>query len=320
MRFVLPNNNYPPPRIDLNLHGLSGSVNQAGSSRQSLEYDSEPHFAGDFGMDSDKLHDYTQNLNSFGFRGPEFGPTDIVALGCSQTYGVGVCAENVWPEFLSKKLEKPYINLSYVGWSVPRLVREFFIYVNKHGRPRAVALLLPEMSRYMFVTRGTVLNYNNGNRVLDDAIFSDYHLEKTGPTWRTSQLPQVSKRPHLLNDIMPLDHVYFESLNALYSLLTFCQHTEIAVAISSWDWAVVDLLKTLGTIAPEIIGECKYLEGEALCSEDHSELITSLNLEHDEFEWGTDRLAGKDNGHMGVHQHYHYSEVFYEILKKQLTN
>lgn len=317
MEFLLParTDGLDLPSVDLNRHGLSGSVNQSGPSRQALHYELESHAAGDFEIRTDSFHNYTENLNSSSFRGPEFGAVDLIALGCSQTYGVGVCADNVWPKFLSEKLKLSYVNLSYVGWSIPRMVREFFAYVNKYGAPKAVALLLPEMSRYMFVTRGTVLRYEKGGDI-DDSNFEDYHLRKNNHIWSESQLPRTSKRPHLLDDIMPLDYVYFQNFNALYSLLTFCQHANIAVAISSWDWTVVELLRTLRTINPEIIGDCKYYED--LCNEDHQGLIASLNLKHDEFNWGTDRVPGGDNGHMGVHQHYHYSEVFYKILEKQL--
>lgn len=317
MKFILSPDDSALRNINLSRHRLSGSVHQPGTSREALHYELQSHEAGDFEIKTDKVHDYTKDLNSSGFRGPEFGPADLIALGCSQTYGIGVCSNNVWPKFLSEKLGLSYVNLSYVAWSIPRMVREFFAYVNKYGAPKAVALLLPEMSRYMFVTRGTVLTYEQDNNI-DNSDFMDFHLRKSNRVWDESQLPKISKRPHFLDDIMPLDYVYFQNLNALYSLLTFCQHMNIAVAVSSWDWSVVDLLRALKTINPEILGDCKYYKGEALCSEDHEELLSSLDLQHDEFNWGTDKVPGGDNGHMGVHQHYHYSEVFYEILEKQL--
>ena len=67
------------------------------------------------------------NLNSFGFRSPEF-PVEphresFIALGCSNTIGIGIHEKDTWPAQLAEQLDLPYYNLGQGGTGIEAAFR-----------------------------------------------------------------------------------------------------------------------------------------------------------------------------------------------------
>lgn len=83
------------------------------------------------------------NTNSFGFRTKEFNSDNsntIMALGCSQTKGVGLSVEQAWPYKLAEKLNTDFINLGISGASQDEIFRIAYEYIPKL-KPKHVFLL-----------------------------------------------------------------------------------------------------------------------------------------------------------------------------------
>lgn len=93
---------------------------------------------------------YSYQYNSFGFRSPEFHEdTNIVALGCSHTFGVGVPKDFIWTSFVSEITGiNDVINLGVPGASVPLCVRLLSTYINEYGSPKIVLCNFPDFHRY----------------------------------------------------------------------------------------------------------------------------------------------------------------------------
>lgn len=70
-----------------------------------------------YGWTDDVVIEY--GINSEGFRTDEFTePRDILWIGCSSTFGVGIPEENTFADIVSKEMNMTYYNLSRpaIGW------------------------------------------------------------------------------------------------------------------------------------------------------------------------------------------------------------
>jgi hypothetical protein len=94
---------------------------------------------------------FTYNFNSCGFRCKDFvDGSNIMFLGCSQTTGVGVPAENTWAEIVSAKLGMHCANLGIGGSSMDTAFRMCHGYIDKI-KPKLVVLMKnPKMRLEIF--------------------------------------------------------------------------------------------------------------------------------------------------------------------------
>lgn len=322
MKFINPAEKIIRTPLDLDNTKLHKKVNQdpLEIERAYLEFQLKTYsLSWDMKKEDDHLHDLHAEANSRGYRSPEFYEgAELITLGCSQTFGMGVCYDYIWPVVLAKKLGFSLANIAYPGWPIQSAIREFYAYVNLYGKPKAVSILLPEFFRYVYVPvpgvsvldRNDTAFYRGGN---GSPTLSRGSLLRDG-VWEASDLPLMSKRPHYMNEILTPDFTYYQGLDDLYKLLIFCEQLDIAVSIGSWEDQTLEVLRSLGTINRQII---QYWDEEVPVEEcsksEHVSIIDSLI--HDEFERGTDR-----GEHMGVHHHLHHAEQAEKILKKQLTN
>lgn len=102
---------------------------------------------------------FEYRINSSGFRGNHFkklnqNDINIAYAGCSFTFGEGLPEHLIWPELLSKKIQKylsnknvRYVNLSLQGASIHQIVRSCFDYFDKYGNPDYLFLMLPDVYR-----------------------------------------------------------------------------------------------------------------------------------------------------------------------------
>jgi len=93
---------------------------------------------------------YSYIFNSDGFRSIELDQnTDIVALGCSHTFGIGLPIEYTWVNQLGSMLSKNIINISQPGGSVRYLIDTFYkFYYKEKINPKIVLCNFPNFSRY----------------------------------------------------------------------------------------------------------------------------------------------------------------------------
>lgn len=167
------------------------------------------------------LYDYKRN--SFGFRSIEFHEdTELVVLGCSHTYGVGMPLEYTWPSFVCDIAGiKDCVNLGKPGASIFFEVRLLANYINKYGPPKIVLANFPDLNRYEMVD-------DDGNIKLgstQDAWYED-----------SSKSPAYS---------------YFQNLQALNFLEAMCKSNNIKLVWQFWV-AVGDDRGNLTTILDEL--------------------------------------------------------------------
>jgi hypothetical protein len=99
--------------------------------------------------------DILYRTNSYGYRAPEFGPADDIAMlatGCSCTFGVGVRAAETYHEIFANRLRYEIgrsvtsWNLGVSGASLDFVSRSTLLAV-RALRPHIVLLLIPPLSR-----------------------------------------------------------------------------------------------------------------------------------------------------------------------------
>jgi hypothetical protein len=95
---------------------------------------------------------YNYHINSAGFRGEEFdGNAEIVALGCSHTFGMGLPSEFAWPNVVSNLMGiKNVANLGRCGASIADQIRWLTVYIRKYGAPKMILASFPNFARYEF--------------------------------------------------------------------------------------------------------------------------------------------------------------------------
>ena len=266
------------------------------------------------------------DVNSLGYRSKEFdGNSDMLFLGCSQTYGQGIPQENTWTDILSKKMNLSSSSLAARGDSIIGQVTKAFYYFEKFGNPKIVVALFPDYRIMTPYTKGKMETKNE---------FKRRHFEehKEMPTIEysemTGSLAQYSKAPHDPQEVLTEEFVFFYENIFIDMLRQYCKSNDIKFFWSNWD------PKYQGYVYNEINkfypqhneGYChidaftwntdtgdidNYGEFNALdCHTDH-------NRDHELFYRGSDR-ANEHTPHWGTHKHLHIAEDFYNFIIDKL--
>lgn len=94
------------------------------------------------------------SFNSYNFRSKEFHEgTNILALGCSHTLGVGVPENLTWPSFVKELTGiDDVVNLGKTGASIACQVGHLTTYIRTFGPPKMVLCNFPDILRYQHIT------------------------------------------------------------------------------------------------------------------------------------------------------------------------
>lgn len=240
------------------------------------------------------------NLNSKGFRSPEFGPRELLTVGCSQTVGLGVDEEDIWPALVSDLTGMSYANLGIVGNSAQGMFENVVAYVKAYGPPKVICALYPGMYRFKTMLR------KDANSALYHDEAKDLEVKNVNLSFASEGLEieksvQYAKRPFNLNDVLAYEVGLYQSLSAVNLLIEFCNVADIKLVFSTWEPDANELLSgKYGFIELENLSTFFYSSEKVLC---HSQKL------------GDAKDRGRDSSHhMGSHQHLHFAELFIEKI------
>lgn len=114
----------------------------------------------------------TYQLNRYGFRCDEFEQRpNLVALGCSFTFGIGLPLKDTWPTLLAQQLNLQPYNLSWPGTGADTCFRiaEYWITAL---RPALVVMLAPPPARLELATTNPVLPFEVFLPMSESPMFS----------------------------------------------------------------------------------------------------------------------------------------------------
>lgn len=344
-----------PETVVIHRHGheisFSGNLKDAIFQRSVKKYKNRENFSESF----DNINEY--KTNNYGFRGPDFrSGVDIVAAGCSQTYGVGVPEETTWPAFLAEKLGMSYVNISGSGASVEWIVQSLFSYFYEFGNPKIVAVLVPDLFR----TEVFVDNVVNTTREVSNIDFAvqgmDEEFKRGILTCRSLELDinwraKLGRRPFHIEDTIPVEEAIVRSFKHLAMLEQYCKSSGIILRWTGWsddvnyfiedyadrnyfdyaflgeessawkssytDEEVEPDYKLYHGTNPECTAE--VAENNCICYGDcHSELEKKYPKV---FHYGADKYArGIGNSHLGVHRHVHLAMDFYKEVTSAIDS
>ncbi len=248
--------------------------------------------------------DTEYKVNNFGFRDKNWeGYAEVLAVGCSNTYGVGLPSDGVWPSILAKKINKEIRNLSKPGVSIQELVFQIFAYCKEFGNPKTIVCLFPDPFRMIVPTKKDFLIANNINSV--------------GPTEtvqlnRQESVKEYLKRPYNYNDFLTMEFPLFFSMKALHMLEQYCNSNEIELIWSCWDFNVHDVFNKIEKLPFNsfVNDELYHYDNPGNeCHEEYREIFLKY------FDRGQDIENGYEHSHPGVHWQIHVAEIFYKNLK-----
>jgi len=276
--------------------------------------------------------DNEYSINSWGCRDEDYtSPADVLAAGCSMTFGQGVPVETRWSSVLGSKLNMSVATLAIPGWSTQSSVNAVMSYIKKFGKPKVVALYLPDFFRYDFIaSSGNLLPSNQNSR--EGRTIQSY-LAK-GTVLSANQQPTYSKKPHAISDVFNSESAHFLSGQALRFLVEYCKEAGIQLVYGTWHPAVDEYIKLVKKadaalnnwqdkyVVPPEIDLSGYVDMEMFYPKHipslskTTEYLEDLDCHQDlksqygtYFDWGTDR-----DKHIGVHAHAHVAEKFLAAL------
>ena len=274
--------------------------------------DAKPNsFAYGFKIDNildDKTTYYGHN--EFGYRSGSWdGSHEILAIGCSNTYGRGIPEKGRWTNILEEISNKKVANLSAPGQAINFLVSQAFAYFKKFGNPESVICFFPDPYRINLPISKNFINSKNNYR---DHFFSSVQISSVETADEKSK---YLKKPYYYEDILPIEVPIFFSMKAIHSLEQYCNSNKINLIWSSWhDFFIKDISGLdINIFDNFIINEELYIKESKFSAECHSEYKERFEYY---FSEGRDQVI-PTNTHPGVHKNIHFAEIFYKEMNKK---
>ena len=276
---------------------------------------------------SDPYNSY--GLNSYNYRGPEFSSdVDILAAGCSFTFGIGVPDNGTWPAIFSEKTGLSVANLSAPAASIEWIVDSILRYVETFGKPKkAIIAYFPDLLRGEVAVdervttseewgakdfHQTFLEENTNKKVLSHASLN--MVSKDMPA------PKILKKPYPIEYTKTKEECIRQSFASIRTLEAFCKAAGISLIWSSWS---SDLHEAMDSISNQYkfnnfwpmrnFGEWKSHKRPLEKTKDDPEGIVDYRLDHNE---STLDAYGCSNELEGKNQCVCYSTCHFDLADK----
>ena len=169
--------------------------------------------------------DITYKYNNYGYRSEDFiknKPADLLTLGCSHTFGVGLPIEKTWPSLLSQDLNITMHNLGVSGDSAIGQVHRAFWYFENVGVPKKIAAVFAS-NRMLTIelpnkNKTTVSNKNVYKGIVTPAFLMNKHFKN------------YSKSPHIFEEVVSEENAFLYTFLSIYILQSFCKINNIEFA------------------------------------------------------------------------------------------
>ncbi len=288
-------------------------------SQNRLPYQNLEHIAGhqpwilDYVDSPDPLQ-----VNSLLFRSDEFKKEHegkhILFSGCSNSYGVGLYNNEIWPWIVYNKIKEKekvsgYYNLAITGIGTFNIVADIFKYIDTYSKPDTIFINLPNLSRFysMPIYKDRVLDFTK-----------EFNFLKTFPSWhhtvpsnaeddnirpKSAWAEQKPVEKHHLIHAERFIYVY----QYLMMLETFCKANNIELYIFSHNLSTNWFLDQTDLDSFKNISRTK---NDIKLTNDLMFEYISLN-KNDNFT-----ITSRDGVHEGTAYQYAWAELAYSWYKK----
>jgi hypothetical protein len=271
----------------------------------------------------------TYEINSIGCRGEIDENSEIIASGCSITFGIGVPEYGRWTNLLSKKINKSVTNLGSPGDSIENICVNTIQYCLNTKIPKTIFCFFPDFFRSNVIVdkefyKSKVNRGDMGKRDALEQIFCNPIVLQEN----RSLFMEVEDKKYIEDSISP-HQLILDSIKFIYLLESFCLSNNIELYWSTWNTPTSCILEELSKIENFKLknftsfyppnSEYRGIGGFILdnCNPDTHE--HDLN-DHESWAVGSDYafIDGEKtfkNSHPGIHVQEHISEFFYNLYK-----
>lgn len=272
----------------------------------------------------------TYEINYIGCRGEIDENSDIIASGCSITFGLGVPESGRWTNLLSKKIKKSVTNLGNPGDSVENICMNIIQYCLNTKMPKEIFCFFPDFFRSVVVVdkefyRSRVNRGSMGTKDSLERVFCNPKIIQD----KKSFFMEIENQKYIEDSTSP-HQLIVDSIKFIYILESFCLSNNIKLYWTTWNipssYILEELqqmenfkLKNFTSFYPP---DSEYEGMGALILENCSPNTHEHEFkDHPSWYEGSDYafIDGKKtfkNSHPGIHVQEHISEFFYNLYKE----
>jgi hypothetical protein len=287
-------------------------------------------------LDSD--NDYF--VNQLGFRGKIKNNPEIIAIGCSFTFGVGVPENGVWTNILEDKIGRDILNLGVPGYTVKKTCELAIKYMSKFNKPKTIFAFFPGFFRGMmiedinFYTSSRNMSQNKQRKIEKQTSFYpeiDYDRSQNFLLFKKTNSSKFFKLKDkdvtYMENVLSPHQLISDAIDSISILQDFCYSHGIKLYWSTWDIPTSILMDTLLKIpnfklknyikfADDNFNNYSAINGKfpnSFCNSDHESKLVS----HPSWDCGSDKLVDAYSNvleswpsHPGIHFQYHIANTF----------
>lgn len=267
----------------------------------------------------------TYEINSLGFRGKIDENIDILASGCSITFGLGIPELGRWTNILGNKLNKNILNMGNPGGSTKTICNNIIQYCMNNRMPEAVFCLMPDFFRNMVIVdkefyKSKIKREHIENKDELQVIFCNpkiiHHKDNIFMEIKDNKYIEDYTSPHQL---------ILDSINNIYNLESFCLSNNIKLYWTTWDSASALIMKELMNLKNFKLNNFSFLtqkngnlinpeEVGMLCDSSHDSEFKDNICWQRGCDYSVVNYEKKTEwAHPGIHFQHHVAEFFYEL-------
>lgn len=261
------------------------------------------------------------HYNLYGYRSDEFyRDTEVLILGCSQTFGYGINKKDIWGEIFSKNINKSCANLAEPGDSLQGQVYKAFKYFEQIGNPKIIVGCFPIMRLEFPIVPDKFKKIENGKDQRGRAI----------AYLHSDTFSKISKSPHDPEAVLPKEFAIFYNFMYLQMLEQYCRSNDITFIWGVWDsdfpilYAREKNIKVFNNYVQEDIFSFNNFSEKLKYMNQDNDLECHKEFENEKFfNHAEDWIDDEKKGHWGTHMHLHVAEIFektYRSLKNDKQN
>jgi hypothetical protein len=258
-------------------------------------------------------------------------PAEIVALGCSNTYGIGVPQEYTWPSIVESMTKKTVANLGICGASSEKMLESFLLYLDNVGNPKYVIACFPDYLRYSHIVDGIFYSVNDkyGNR--EEAFKTMTHIRSsdhyTGEIYIKDKIIKLPVDPRY---IIPTQESLKQYISSIYIIEKVCKFLNIKFYWGTWSSETQEMFINNFFLEKDFCLDIKNhvekIKSGIMVAKPNArstyEVLDKCKLTHsiskENFTKYQDNMwkIASDKAHNGIHWHCHTAESFVEKMEE----
>jgi hypothetical protein len=275
-------------------------------------------------VDEDNVYE----INSIGFRGKFYESPDVVGVGCSITFGLGIPESGRWTNILSDRINKDVLNLGNPGASVETMCNNIIRYCLNNKMPKEIFCLFPDFFRNMVVVdkefyKSKIKRRSNDNEDLRSTFCNPEVIK-----FKNSVFMQIDNQTYIEDSVSP-HQLILNSVNFIYILESFCLTNNIKLHWTTWDLPTSMImeklskiegfkLKNFSLLLPQDPEETFNFSIRKTCNSSHdSEFVDSIYWKQGSDYSIVDYKKDASRAHPGVHFQNHVADFFYNLHNKK---